>query len=111
MVRLELVADRIKWVKTVANGKIDYFDLKSKDNGNSIEVKLITINTDDIEASFEIKLEKCGDVPIIEPKENKFSMQPNVPLTTLIKITANTEEPTTFDCLAVLYDSDLNKLD
>ena len=48
LVRLEVVADQITWVRTLASGKIDFIDLKKMDEGNSLELKVILVNTDDI---------------------------------------------------------------
>ena len=113
LVRLELVADRISWVRTVANGKIDFMELESRDEGNELVLKIVLINTDTIAAGFIFKIEDCDDGPIITPTtEMNISIDPVIPILQAFTIKANVQDDTeTFKCNSVLYDSELNKLD
>ena len=50
LVRLELNADRIQYVRTVANGRIELVEIRQQDQANSLELKVALKNTDDITA-------------------------------------------------------------
>ena len=67
LVRLEVVADRITWVRTIAHGKIDFINLEHIDEGNSLQLKVIVLNTDEIEARYIFRIENCDNGPIITP--------------------------------------------
>ena len=84
------MADKISWVRTIAKGKIDFIDLKKMDEGNSLELKVILVNTDNIEANYIFKIENCDNGPIISPKaEVVQSISPSRPSSKIFEIKAN----------------------
>ena len=46
LVKLELVANSFIYIRTKANGKIDYMDVTEE--GNKVNLKVILVNTDEI---------------------------------------------------------------
>ena len=79
LIRLELKADSIQYVRTVANGQISFMDARQEEG---VDVKLIVIleNVDDIVSRFNFKIEDCDNGPVITPaKEVELSIDPLIP--------------------------------
>ena len=78
-------------------------------------MKLIVIleNTDNIVSRFNFVIEDCDNGPVITPaKELELSIDPDVPEQEEFFISANVQDQEAeFQCRAVLYDNEDNKLD
>ena len=92
LVRLELKADQVQYVRTVANGKISFIDLRQEEG---VDVKLIVIleNIDDIVSRFNFKIEDCNNGPVITPaSEIELSIDPLVPEQEEFEISATVQD-------------------
>ena len=77
LIRLEVIADNISFVRTIATGAIHYIDLAEIDSGNSLLLQVMIQNTDTFPARFllEIKGENCREGILITPSSQvEFSL-------------------------------------
>ena len=82
------------------------------DDDNKLQLQIVIKNTDTIESRFIFKIENCDDGPVIIPsKEISKSITPKKPAFITMAIDTATSKPADYNCTAVLYDSQLNKLD
>ena len=82
------------------------------DDDNKLQLQIVIKNTDTIESRFIFRIENCDDGPVITPsKEINKSITPKVPAFITMEVNTATAKPRDYNCTAVLYDSQINKLD
>ena len=69
LIRLEVIADNISFVRTLATGEIHYIDLAEIDSGNSLLLQVMFQNTDTFSARFLLAIEgeNCMEGILITP--------------------------------------------
>ena len=112
LLRLELQADNIRYVKHVAKGELT--DLKLEDLGTVNILSVSVTNTDKLTAGFTLRIDRCVNASaaaIFQPKTIDLTINPQQSISQNFTVRMADASESDFNCMITLLDAELTWLD